>query len=235
VPTFDLPTTDGRGLSSEEFAVDGRPVLLVLGSLTCPITQGAGAGIRDLHNRYGDRVRFVFVSVREAHPGATVGQPGTMDEKLSNAALLKTHHGFNFDVAVDDIDGTFHRSLGPRPSSAYIFDPTGTIVFRGQWSNVTPALHEAIAAVAAGQRPAKSDVRQTLRSMAQMAGHGEVALATAGKGALRDTWKVAAPMAAMIQASRLFGFLPRDRRGVPTLVTMLVVGLLVGVAVAVAV
>jgi hypothetical protein len=125
VPTFDLPTTDGRRLSSEESAVDGRPVLLVLGSLTCPITQGAGAGIRDLHNRYGDRVRFVFVSVREAHPGAMVGQPGTMDEKLSNAALLKTHHGFNFDVAVDDIDGTFHRSLGPRPSSAYTSTPPG--------------------------------------------------------------------------------------------------------------
>jgi uncharacterized OsmC-like protein len=33
MPKFDLPTTDGRRLSSEEFAVDGRPVLLVLGEI----------------------------------------------------------------------------------------------------------------------------------------------------------------------------------------------------------
>ncbi|MGE0307643.1 MAG: hypothetical protein AB7Q27_18000 [Acidimicrobiia bacterium] len=68
--------------------------------------------------------------------------------------------------------------------------------------------------------------------MAKMTGHADVAFTNAGRGAMRDTWWVAPPFAAMIMLSRLFGFLPRDRRGVPTIMTMtamaalLVVGLL---------
>jgi len=233
VPAFDLPTTDGERFTSEQLAPDLRPVLLVFGSLTCPITEGAGDGIRQLHDRYGDRVRFVLVNVREAHPGSRVPQPQTSEEKLSHARSLKTHHGFDFEVVVDDIDGTLHRSFGPRPSSAYIIDPSGTIIFRAQWSNVTSALEEAVGAVAANRPPPKTDVRQTLRSVAQMAGHGEISLAIAGKGALCDTWKAAPPMAALVQTSRLFGFLPRGHRGVPTIVTLLALGLLLVLAVAI--
>jgi hypothetical protein len=232
-PVMNLPTTTGDRLSTEGLARDGRPLFLVFGSLTCPITEGAADGIKDLHRRYGDRIRFVLVNVREAHPGALVPQPQTIEEKTAHAKALQRHHGFVFDIVVDDIDGTLHRSFGPRPSSAYLIDPSGTIVFRAQWSNVTPALEEAMAAVATGRRPPRADVRRTLRSVVQMAGHGQVSFDTAGKGALRDTWKAAPPMAAMIQTSRLFSFLPRQRRGVPTVATMMALGLLAVTVVAV--
>jgi len=232
-PLIDLPTTTGERLNTEDLARDGRPLFLVFGSLTCPITEGAADGIKDLHRRYGDRVRFVLVNVREAHPGASVPQPQTIEEKTAHAKALERHPGFEFDVAVDDIDGTLHRSFGPRPSSAYLIAPSGTILFRAQWSNVTPALEEAVAAVAYVRPPPRSDVRRTLRSVVQMAGHGPVSFDTAGKGALRDTWKAAPPMAAMIQTSRLFSFLPRDRRGVPAVATMLALGLLAVAVVAV--
>jgi len=232
-PMLDLPTIDGGRFSREDLARDGRPVLLVFGSLTCPITEGAADGLKDLHRRYGERVRFVLVNVREAHPGASVPQPQSIEEKVAHAEALERHHGFGFDIAVDDIDGTLHRSFGPRPSSAYIIDPTGTIIFRAQWSNVTPALEEAMAAVVTGRRPPRADVRRTLRSVVQMAGHGQVSFDTAGKGALRDTWKAAPPMAAMIQTSRLFAFLPRHRRGAPVVATMLALGVLAVTVVAV--
>jgi len=232
-PVIDLLTTTGERLSTEELARDGRPVFLVFGSLTCPITEGAADGIKDLHRRYGARIRIVLVNVREAHPGALVPQPHTIEEKTAHAKALQRHHGFDLDIAVDDIDGTLHRSFGPRPSSAYIIDPSGTIVFRAQWSNVTPALEEALAAVATGRRPPRADVRRTLRSVVQMAGHGQVSFDTAGKGALRDTGRAAPPMAAMIQTSRLFSFLPRHRRGAPAVATMLALGVLAGTVVAV--
>jgi thiol-disulfide isomerase/thioredoxin len=225
VPDFDLPTTDWGRFSNKSIAADGRPVLLVFGSLTCPITESAGEGLQDLHARYGEDIRFVVVNVREAHPGAAVGQPRIIEQKFHNANALKVHHGFGFEVAVDDIDGTLHRAFGPRPSSAYIIDPTGTIVFRSHWSNLTDALDQALAAVAAKKTPPRSKVGQTLRSMAKMTGHAEVAFGSAGQGALLDTWKVAPPFAAMIVLSRIYGFLPRSQRGLPTIVTMMVLGI----------
>jgi len=232
-PVIDLPTTTGERLNAEALAADGRPLFLVFGSLTCPITEGAADGIKELHQRYGGLVRFVLVNVREAHPGALVPQPQSIEEKTAHAKALQRHHGFDFDITVDDIDGTLHRSFGPRPSSAYLIAPSGTILFRAQWSNVTPTLEEAMAAVATGRRPPRADVRRTMHSVVQMAGHGQVSFATAGKGALRDTWRAAPPMAAMIQTSQLFSFLPRHRRGVPAVATILALGLLAVTVVAV--
>ena len=223
-PTFDLPTTDGGKVSSDDLAQDGRPVLLVFGSLTCPVTESAGDGLRELHARYGDRVRFVMVNVREAHPGSTTRQPGTSEDKLRNAIALEAHHGFPFEVAVDDIDGTVHRSFGPRPSSAYLIDASGTIVFRAHWSNVTDALEEALVAVVAKKAPPHGTVSRTFRSVTKMAGYADIAFDAAGKGARLDTWKVAPPFGAMILVSRLFGFLPRSRRGLPAIVTMMALG-----------
>ena len=81
---IDLPTTDGGRFSSESIAADGRPVLLVFGSLTCPVTQSAGRGLLDLHRTYGDAIRFVVVNVREAHPGADTPQPRVIDEMMRN-------------------------------------------------------------------------------------------------------------------------------------------------------
>ncbi|MFG3408071.1 peroxiredoxin family protein [Streptomyces sp. NPDC048142] len=220
VPSFDLPTTDGGRFRSADLAADDRPVLLVFGSLTCPVTESSAAGIRDLHSRYGDRIRFVLVYVREAHPGATTPQPKTLEQKQRNATALRARHGFPFEVAVDDIDGALHRAFGPRPNSAYLIDPSGVIVFRAQWANVTGALGDALAAVAAKKPPRSAAVGHTARAMAAMTGHADAAFATAGKGALRDTWKVAPPFGAAILLSRLFSFLPPGRRGLPTMALM---------------
>jgi hypothetical protein len=40
---------------------------MVFGSSTCPVTDDAAAGLRQLHRQFGDRVNFVMVNVREAH------------------------------------------------------------------------------------------------------------------------------------------------------------------------
>lgn len=219
-PPFTLLTTDGRTIDHDDLRRDGRPTLLVFGSLTCPITESAGDGLRQLHDRYGDRVRFVLVNVREAHPGALTPQPTTAEQKREHARRLGDHHRLSFEIAVDDLDGSVHRAFGPRPSSAYLIDPSGEIVFRAHWSNVTAAIEEAVAAVAGGERPPRSDVGGTIRAMAAMTGHAPTAFATAGPGATRDTWKVAPPFGVMIAASRLFGFLHPSRRGVPAMVVV---------------
>ena len=110
IPEFDLPTLGGGRFRSRDIANTG-PVLLIFGSITCPMTDNAAPGLNGLYRRFGDRVRFVLVNVREAHPGMAIPQPETLEAKIAHAERLRDLHGFGFDVAVDDIDGSLHRAL----------------------------------------------------------------------------------------------------------------------------
>jgi len=222
VPRFDLPTTDGGRFTSESIAVDGRPVVLVFGSLTCPVTESAASGLLELHDRYAYAVRFVVVNVREAHPGQHIRQPQTFEDKSRNAAALKAHHGFEFDVAVDDLDGNVHRAFGDRPSSAYVIDGSGMIVFRAHWSNSSASLGRAVLSLLEGRAPSPATVGQTSRAMTRMSAYAVDAFDTAGPGALRDFWRVGPPVAAMIALSRFYGFLPHRQRMLAAVTTLMV-------------
>jgi hypothetical protein len=80
-----------------------------------------------------------------------------MDAKMAHATKLRNIYGFAFDVAVDDIDGTLHRAMSPKPNSAYVLAPDGTILFRAQWANDTQALATALEAVVGSQAPLPSE------------------------------------------------------------------------------
>lgn len=210
---FDLVTTDGRPFSNRTMAERGRRLVLFFGSLTCPVAESAGPEMVELHRRYGHAVDFVAVYVREAHPGADLRQPRLAEDKLRNACRFRNHHGFEFPVAVDDIDGTMHRSFGTRPSSAYLLDPQGVILFRAHWSNRVGALENALRAVIAGQTPPRTASGQTVRALTRMVGHADVPLQTAGRGALVDFWFAAPPVAAVLTLSRIWHGIRARRRG----------------------
>ena len=124
IPDFDMPTTGGGRFRRDDLA-EAATTLLVFGSNTCPVTENSAAGLRALHEEFSDRVQFVMVNVREAHPGDHVSQPDTLEEKLQHAEKMGHRHGFEFTVAADDIDGTLHRAMSPKPNSANLLDPKG--------------------------------------------------------------------------------------------------------------
>ena len=207
VPDFDLPTLGEGRFRSTDLGETG-PTLLIFGSSTCPVTDSAAPGLNELHSRYGDRVRFVMVNVREAHPGEAVPQPKTLDEKTAHAEQLRELHGFEFEVAVDDIDGTFHRALSPKPNSAYLLGKDGTILFRAHWANDGNALAAAQDAVAAGESPRRSRSGGIVRPMIRFMRNVAPVLDRAGGGAWREMWLVAPPMAAMAFFLKIFRVRP---------------------------
>lgn len=221
IGAFDLLTTDGARFTSAGLDAHRQPVLLIFGSRTCPVTEDAAVGLRRLHDIHGAGVRFIMIQVREAHPGRTIGQPKTFEQKLRHAVDLKAHHQLPFEVAVDDIDGTFHRRLGARPNSAYLVDPMGVIVFRAQWANQTEAIGEALHAITAHRTPEVQAVTRTPHAIVRMLGQVGPVLDAAGPGARLDTWKAAAPMAMMMTVADLLVFLPRRQRGLPAMVLTL--------------
>ena len=209
IPEFDLPTLDGDRFRSNDLAETG-PAILIFGSYTCPVTDSAAPGLNQLHDRFGGQVRFVMVNVREAHPGKNVPQPQSIDQKMANAEKLRGLHEFDFEVAADDIDGTFHRALSPKPNSAYIVAEDGTILFRAQWANDTKALAEALETVASGTVLSRLQSRDTVRSMFSMLPYGVRVFDRAGKGAWLDMWRVAPPVAFLGFLLKTLRVGPRD-------------------------
>ena len=216
VPDFDLATLAGGRFRSADLTENG-PALLVFGSYTCPVTDNAAPGLNALHGRFGNRVRFVMVSVREAHPGKDAPQPMSLDEKAAHAEQLRDLHGFDFDVAVDDIDGTFHRAMSPKPNSAYLLGQDGTILFRAPWANDTKALATALEAVEAGKLPGRSQSGGVALPMLRFARDVAPALDRAGSGAWADMWRVAPPLAPPLAATafmlKAFRIRPRKPAG----------------------
>ncbi len=208
VPDFDLPTISGGRFRSTDLGENG-PALLIFGSYTCPVTDGAAPGLKELYERFGGRVRFVMVDVREAHPGKAVPQPQTFDQKMAHARLLRDIHGFEFEVAVDDIDGSLHRALSPKPNSAYVLGKDWTILFRAQWANDTQALAAALDAIAAGKSPRRSQSGGVFRPMLRFLRYVAPVLDRAGGGAWQDMWRAAPPMAAMAFALKALRIRPK--------------------------
>ena len=211
IPGFDLPVLDEGRFSSADL---GRlPVLLVFGSRTCPVTESAGPVLRDLHTEFSDRVRFVMVNTREAHPGEVFGQPVTFAEKVIHAEELRAHHGLPFEVAVDDIDGRLHRAMSPKPNSAYLIDPDGVIRYRAHWANDERGLRAALTAVAAGRHPSRRRSRAMVGPLMRAVGHLPGVVSFAGRQVERDVWRAALPLAVLGRLSLLFARLRTDRRG----------------------
>lgn len=193
VPPFDLPIIGGGRFRSTQLG--SRPVLMIFGSITCPVTDNAAPRLHELHRQFGDRVRFLMVNVREAHPGRWIPQPQSMETKLSHAATLRDFHGFPFEVASDDIDGSLHRAMSPKPNSAYVLSNEGTILFRAHWANDTEALARALDAAIMARWPSPTESGGILKATLRMVRHIAPVLDRAGAGAWRDMWLVAPPLA----------------------------------------
>ncbi|MEV3937328.1 alkyl hydroperoxide reductase [Glycomyces sp. NPDC049804] len=211
VPSFDLPTLD-RGRFRDD-ALGAAPVLMVFGSRTCPVTESAGPVLRNLHREFAGRIRFVVVNTREAHPGEVFPQPRSLSEKWEHALELRAHHGFDFEVAVDDIDGRLHRSMSPKPNSAYLLSPDGTILYRAHWANDERGLRTALAQAASGRPLPQGASKGMAGPLLRAVGHLPGVIAFAGRTVERDVWRAATPLAVLARLSQLFGKLRNDHRG----------------------
>ena len=211
LPDRILVRSDGEEISLRRLA-DGRPLVLVVGSLTCPVTVSTLPTFSEMNRLYGDRVAFAFIYTREAHPGENIRQPATLTEKVEHARLLKELHGVDWPVLVDDLDGTLHRTLDTKQNSVHIVGSDGRIVFRALFAG-DDEVNNAIAALAAGRQPRKSQSLGRLAGPMKSIGYIDETLRRAGPQAYRDVVKAVPPMAVMAALAGAFPFLDRANRG----------------------
>ena len=109
-PDFELASTQGDRLRLRDLG--GRPVLLHLVSYTCPVTRGGVHTMRALYHRYGERVQFLEVLVRQAHPGERHGAYRTYEDKLADGHAYRREEHLPWPVLIDDLEGTVQRAYG---------------------------------------------------------------------------------------------------------------------------
>lgn len=218
-PEFKLETTDGQIISKQDF-VDNKPLLLVFGSLTCPMTASAMPRLDRLHKKFGDQVEFVLLNVREAHPGEYLPQPETTESKMEHARQLKQLYGLHWTVANDDINGNLHRALDPKPNAAFIMSSTGDVVFRSLWASDEEALTEALDKLVHDKPLVKTQSQNMLLPVMRAMGVVNEIMHRGGPSAVRDLWLAGFPMALAGKLASLLKPLSADVRGIVSVSTL---------------
>jgi peroxiredoxin len=141
-PDFEGRTLEGDRIRLSDYRGESN-VVLTFGSVTCPFTAASVRKLNDLYEEYDGEVEFLFVYVREAHPGDELGPHKEMRDKVSAAELLRDEEEVEMPIIVDDLNGRIHRKYGKAPNPTYLIDRSGRIAFRMLNTNAS-VLEEAI-------------------------------------------------------------------------------------------
>jgi len=220
VPAFELLTTNGERLTNSDVLGD-KPVLFVFGSMTCPMTASSAPSVQKLYEEFGDRVDFVMLYVREAHPGENFGQTETIEDKIESARALQKFYGIDWTVAADTVDGDLHRALDPKPNAAYLVNRDGEIVFRSLWAADYGALRDALDDAASGRALLNTQSNKLLGPVIRAMGVVREVMERGGPQSVRDLWIAGFPMALAGRIATLFKPLGPDQRGIAAVLTLM--------------
>ncbi len=99
----------------------------------------AGAvSLRDLYRDYNDRVQFILVYTREAHPtdGWYMGDHDirdhqSMEERREVAGMCEVALQYGIKTYVDEMDDAVSKSYASMPDRLYLIGIDGSVVYAG--------------------------------------------------------------------------------------------------------
>lgn len=141
-PDFEGRTIEGDRIRLSDYQGKSN-VVLTLGSATCPFSTSSIRGLNALYKDYSDEMEFLFVYIREAHPGEELGAHKEMRDKVQAAEMFQEAEDIEMPIIVDDLNGRIHRKYGKAPNPTYLIDRSGRIAFR-MLNTDTSVLGEAI-------------------------------------------------------------------------------------------
>ena len=140
-PLFELPEP-ASGKKVRLADLEGRrPVVLVFGSYSCPNFRSAAGALTRMQQRYGSRVGFLLVYIREAHAdGAWQSTRNTRDsvsitaektfaEKEEHATICSRKLHLRFPAVVDGMDAAVEKAYNAWPSRAFVVGKNGQILY----------------------------------------------------------------------------------------------------------
>ncbi|MBI4732378.1 MAG: hypothetical protein HY781_09720 [Chloroflexi bacterium] len=76
-----------------------------------------------------------FLYTHEAHPGEHMPHLTSLEQKFSHAAKLRDILGVTRPILVDALDGACHRAFGSMPNMTWIFNRSGLILYKSDWTD----------------------------------------------------------------------------------------------------
>lgn len=151
-PDFELRSLNGEKVRLSDFEGE-KNVVLTFGSATCPFSAASIHGLNRLYEEFSDssEVTFLYVYVREAHPGEKVPAHQSENDKREAAALFRDEEEIEMPILVDDLDGRVHRKYGKMLNPTYVIDKSGRVAFRSLWTKAA-VIAEALAELLNMQR-----------------------------------------------------------------------------------
>jgi hypothetical protein len=193
-PDFELQDTEGRSWRLSELR--GRPVVLITGSATCPLTHGSVYGLEETYRVFGEQAHWFYLYVREAHPGERLPSHRSDQQKREQAEFFRQMDRVPWPVLVDDIEGTVAHPYTTLPNAQFLIDADGMVVFRGDVAH-GPTLYRALhRLLQQGGRGAIPDADDSVPHMLGPMTFGWDGIARGGEVSTHDIWKGAPPMAA---------------------------------------
>lgn len=153
-PDFELATSEGSdGVRLSDYLHQDKPVVLFFGANSCPAFSEGSKGINRLHQKYGDRVHFLGVYVKEPHPtdewwlapsktlerlhesvqsraAVDIEQPKTQAQRNHIAARAKTNLlNERIPLLVDTIDNKVNNAWTGQPTRIYFLSPQGKVLY----------------------------------------------------------------------------------------------------------
>ena len=158
IPDFNLFDADGNEMVMSELLDEGKPVLLINGSYTCPVFRARESLINQIAEDWSNYIQIAIIYTVEAHPvvdispyygyenvtnenmmeGILYGQPATYGERVQVVKDMLSQMNFEVPVYIDGPCNEWWSHFGPAPHNAYLVDVDGRVASRHDWFHNYP-------------------------------------------------------------------------------------------------
>jgi len=155
---FTLHDINGNAFNLEDALLQGKPVLMISSSYTCPVFRNKVGKINQLVADYGSQLTTVILYTPEAHPyldlspyfgavntgqtninaGILYEQPETYGERKAVLQALLDSMQIDAPIYLDGPCNEWWDYYGPQPNNAYLIDTDGTIHTHHDWFDKLP-------------------------------------------------------------------------------------------------
>lgn len=141
-------------------SLQGRVVVLIFGSYTCPTFRSRAAALEKLNVEVGTRANLYVVYTKEIHPlggwevernkeeKIQVERPTTIAGRETIARECRGVLHLSMPFLIDDMNDTAATALGLYPNGAVVINRDGTIAATQKWTEAATLRREIDAAAA---------------------------------------------------------------------------------------
>ncbi|HOZ88006.1 MAG TPA: T9SS type A sorting domain-containing protein [Bacteroidia bacterium] len=157
VADFKLYGLNGDSLILSQALSGGKPVLLIAGSLTCPVFRAKVATINQVVSTYSAFINVYVIYTLEAHPtdtsvyfgyvnvtsqntsaGILFPQTQTYGQRKKMVDTTGSYLSISAPVFIDGPCNNWWRNFGPAPNNSYLIGTNGMVLNKQGWFHKSP-------------------------------------------------------------------------------------------------